>query len=179
MLSAAEANSSRRKAAAVGGHGAGHEHLWVGWGLGASDVEEAVGFSSSTTCASGVGGREHAVEEVRSVLLPVLEARLRMQAESLAAFCEPKVISAWSVSLSLSLSGYIHTNTHAHKHISVHSVPTFYAHTLHVCIFKLTHHTNKCTRCRIHLLLSMRACSVCFMYVFRVCLMRENTFMYF
>jgi hypothetical protein len=119
------------------------------------------------------------VEEVRSVLLPVLEARLRMQAESLAAFCEPKVISAWSVSLSLSLSGYIHTNTHAHKHISVHSVPTFYAHTLHVCIFKLTHHTNKCTRCRIHLLLSMRACSVCFMYVFRVCLMRENTFMYF
>ena len=137
MLSAAEANGSRRKAAAVVGHGAGLEHLWVGWGLGASDIEEAVGFSSSTTCTSGVGGREHAVEEVRSVLLPVLEARLRMQAESLAAFCEPKVISAWSLSLSLSLSlfGYIHTNTHAHKHIIVHSVPTFYARTYCMCVF--------------------------------------------
>ena len=103
MLSAAEANGSRRKAAAVGGHGAGDEHLWVGWGLGTSDIEEAVGFSSSPPSASGVGGREHAVEEVRSVLLPVLEARLRMQSESLADFCEPKVISAWSLSLSLSL----------------------------------------------------------------------------
>ena len=31
------------------------------------------------------------MEEVRGVLLPVLEARLRMQAENLAAFCHPKV----------------------------------------------------------------------------------------
>jgi hypothetical protein len=65
----------------------------AGWGLSAADIEEAVGFGSGSSSSSPTGssGRVHAVEEVRGVLLPVLEARLRMQAEALAAYCHPQV----------------------------------------------------------------------------------------
>ena len=93
VLSAAEANGSRRSAAARAAAAGEDVDPAAGWGLSAADIEEAVGFGSGSSSSSPTGssGRVHAVEEVRGVLLPVLEARLRMQAEALAAYCHPQV----------------------------------------------------------------------------------------
>ena len=67
VLSAAEANGSRRSAAAEAAAAGEDMDPAVGWGLSSADIEEAVGFhifssSSSPTCGSG---RVHAVEEVK------------------------------------------------------------------------------------------------------------------
>ena len=68
VLSAAEANGSRRSAAAEAAAAGEETDPAVGWGLSAGDIEEAVGFhtfSSSSSSPTGGSGRVHAVEEVK------------------------------------------------------------------------------------------------------------------
>ena len=88
VLSAAEANGTRRSATAAAADAGRDIDAGFGWGLSAADIEEALGLSRGSP-SSADSGRERAVEEVRGVLLPVFEARVRMQSESLAAFCLP------------------------------------------------------------------------------------------
>ena len=66
---------------------------WKAFAALLTERSTALAPGSGAGSSTGDSGRVHAVEEVRAVLLPVLEARLRMQAESLAAFCNPKVPS--------------------------------------------------------------------------------------
>lgn len=72
MLSAAEANGSRRSAAAEAAAAGEDTDPAVGWGLRAADIEEAVGFhtfSSSSSSPTGGSGRVHAVEEVKKITI--------------------------------------------------------------------------------------------------------------
>ena len=75
VLSAAEANGSRRSAAAEAAAAGEETDPAVGWGLSAGDIEEAVGFhtlSSSSSSPTSGSGRVHAVEEVKCQFNPWL-----------------------------------------------------------------------------------------------------------
>jgi hypothetical protein len=75
VLSAAEANGSRRSAAAEAAAAGEDTDPAVGWGLSAGDIEEAVGFhtfSSSSSSPTSGSGRVHAVEEVKCQFNPWL-----------------------------------------------------------------------------------------------------------